>query len=159
MEKQKDEKISQEPSAGAVNEGRRRILLVDDHVVNQKVALRMIQKVLGNDNVDVHVANDGFEAIALVEKNAPLHGPYHLILMDVQMPGCDGLEATKKIREWEEKTNATKKHFISALTAHANKADVEHCIQVGMDKYMSKPLNLEDFRELLLVEVPNHGAA
>lgn len=135
-----------------------RILLVDDHVVNQKVALRMVQKILGADNVDVHVANDGNEAINMVTKHTPDAGPYHVILMDVQMPNCDGLEATTKIREWEESSKAVNLHFICALTAHANKSDVEACIKSGMDKYMSKPLNLEDFRELLLTEIANHAA-
>ena len=134
-----------------------RILLVDDHIVNQKVALRMIQRLLGAANVDVHVAGDGFEAIGMVEKYTPTKGLYHVILMDVQMPGCDGLEATRKIREWEIKTK-TQRQFICALTAHANKSDVEHCLNAGMDKYMSKPLNLEDFREMLLVEIPGRSS-
>jgi len=135
-----------------------RILIVDDHVVNQKVALRMVQKIIGADNVDVHVANDGYEASSLVSQNTPTNGPYHVILMDVQMPNCDGLQATTKIREWEQSTKAVNTHFICALTAHANKSDVEACIKSGMDKYMSKPLNLEDFRELLLTEIANHAA-
>jgi signal transduction histidine kinase/ActR/RegA family two-component response regulator len=134
-----------------------RILLVDDHVVNQKVALRMIQKILGANNVEVHVANDGFEAINMVKNNTLIKGLYDVILMDVQMPGCDGLEATTKIREWEA-SNKTQRQFICALTAHANKSDVQHCLDSGMDKYMSKPLNLEDFREMLLTDIPSRGS-
>lgn len=146
---------SQAPPKEALAENMR-ILLVDDHSVNQKVALRMIQKVLGAANVTVHIASDGFEAISMVKKSVPELGSYHLILMDVQMPGCDGLEATRKIREFETATPTMNPHFICALTAHANKSDVDHCMESGMDKYMSKPVNLEDFRELLLVETHLH---
>ncbi len=134
-----------------------RILLVDDHVVNQKVALRMIQKILGANNVEVHVAGDGFEAINMVKNNMTTKGLYDVILMDVQMPGCDGLEATTKIRELEV-SNKIQRQFICALTAHANKSDVQHCLDSGMDKYMSKPLNLEEFREMLLTDVPSRGS-
>lgn len=125
---------------------KRKILIVDDHAVNQKVALRMIQKILGSENVMADVANDGFEAVTLVTKSDGR--PYELVLMDVQMPGCDGLEATRRIRAWESETGQ-KPLYICALTAHANQSDVDECIKCGMDRYLSKPVNLQDLRDLL----------
>ena len=131
-------------------EGQVRILLVEDHAANQKVALRIIQKVLGAANVKVDVANDGFEAIDLVTKNQGVS--YKVIFMDVQMPGCDGLQATRKIRAWEEREQRARTP-ICALTAHANDSDVQACIDSGMDRYLSKPINVADIRDLLLFEL------
>jgi len=114
------------------------ILVVEDNIINQKVAAHMLQK-FGNSVV---LANNGLEALqALKKKN------FDLILMDVQMPKMDGLEATKRIRKEEEKTG---QHIpIFALTAHAMHGDRESCLEAGMDDYLSKPLKSEELFEAI----------
>ena len=108
------------------------VLVVEDNIINQKVAAHMLQK-FGNSVV---LANNGLEALQVLKKKK-----FDLILMDVQMPKMDGLEATKRIRK-EEKTG---QHIpIFALTAHAMQGDKESCLEVGMDDYLSKPLKAEE---------------
>ncbi|KAJ5240451.1 CheY-like superfamily [Penicillium citrinum] len=107
------------------------ILLAEDNDVNQKVAVRILKKY--NHNVTV-VAN-GLQAVTEIEKHRD-----DVILMDVQMPVRDGLEATGKIRQYE-KVNSLSHTPIVALTAHAMLGDRDKCIQAGMDDYLSKPLN------------------
>jgi len=106
-----------------------RLLLVEDNLVNQKVVLAILRK----KGFQIDVANHGREA--LNKLNAP-DAVYHLILMDVQMPVLDGLETTRCIRRdprWESIP-------IIAMTAHAMNGDRERCLQVGMDAYISKPV-------------------
>lgn len=117
-----------------------RILIAEDNPVNQKVAQRMLEKF----GFQVDVVNNGLEAI---EALARQH--YDLVLMDVQMPIMDGLEATASIRSQE----GTERVPIVALTANAFKEDREMCLSVGMDEYVSKPINpkqlLKVIRKLL----------
>jgi two-component system sensor histidine kinase/response regulator len=111
------------------------VLLAEDNVVNQRLALRLLEKA----GHKVVVANNGREALAASERQ-----PFDLILMDVQMPEMNGFEATAAIRANEEVTGT---HLpIIALTAHAMTGDQERCLAAGMDAYVSKPIN---FRELL----------
>lgn len=107
-----------------------RILLVEDHVVNQKMATLMLQK----KGHSVVVASNGIQA---VEKYRS--GNFDLILMDVQMPEMDGLQATRIIRAYEKETG--ERIPIIAMTAHAFKRDEEACLEAGMDAYVSKPIS------------------
>jgi two-component system sensor histidine kinase/response regulator len=113
-----------------------RILIAEDNLVNQKIAALMIQK----RGHRVVIAGDGQEAITTLEAQ-PAH-PFDLVLMDVQMPKMDGMEATAVIRKREERT---KGHIpIIALTAHAMKGDREACLKAGMDAYVPKPLKADE---------------
>ena len=106
-----------------------RILLAEDNPVNQKLALRLLEK----RGFDVMVAGDGQAALNQLAKQS-----FDVVLMDVQMPTMDGFAATKAIRESEK---ATGRHIpIIAMTAHALKEDEELCIAAGMDAYVSKPI-------------------
>jgi len=111
-----------------------RILLVEDNLINQKMAETMLKK--AGYNVDV--AKNGRIAVEAVDKIN-----YDIILMDVQMPEMNGFEATKIIRE-KEKENNKKHNIIIAMTAHALRGDREQCIKAGMDDYISKPINPEE---------------
>ena len=109
-----------------------KILLVEDNRVNQIVATQFLEK----RGHQVVVAGNGRAALEALEKQAP-----DLVLMDVQMPEMDGLQATAAIRQGELKSG---KHIpIIAMTAHAMAGDKEHCLEAGMDGYISKPLRVE----------------
>ena len=124
-----------EPSPGAL-----RILLAEDNVVNQKVALRILER-LGH-TADV-VAN-GAEAVAAVVGRAGRGRPYDLVLMDIQMPEVDGLDATRRIRA----ADLAQPHVV-ALTANAMRGDREACLAAGCDAYLSKPVKLDALRGAL----------
>jgi len=106
-----------------------RILLAEDSLVNQKLAVGLLKR----QGHSVVVANNGKEALAELELRE-----FDLVVMDVQMPEMDGLEATAAIRAREVQTGA---HVpIIAMTAHAMKGDRERCLEAGMDQYVSKPI-------------------
>jgi two-component system, sensor histidine kinase and response regulator len=114
------------------------VLLAEDNLVNQKLATRLLEK-MGHR---VTLAPDGAAAV-----RAHAAGPFDLILMDVQMPEMNGLEATARIREREKGTG---EHTpIVALTAHAIQGDRERCLAAGMDDYLSKPLHATALAEML----------
>jgi CheY-like chemotaxis protein len=102
----------------------------------------LIATVLHKQGHSVVVAENGDEALAAVERQS-----FDVILMDVQMPHKDGLEATVAIRE-AERTSGTHVPIV-ALTAHAMKGDEEKCLQAGMDDYLTKPLNIASLRTTL----------
>ena len=112
----------------------RRFLLAEDNRVNQQLAVRLLER----QGDQVVVANNGREALNLLVE-AGFQG-FDAVLMDVQMPEMDGLEATAEIRRMEQHTHT---HIpIIAMTAHAMKGDRERCIEAGMDGYVAKPISL-----------------
>jgi CheY-like chemotaxis protein len=115
-----------------------RVLLAEDNPVNQVLAVRLLEK----QHHKVTVARTGAEAVAAVKQ-----GGFDLVLMDVQMPEMDGLEATGIIREWEGTAGG---HLpIVAVTAHAIKGDEERCLRAGTDAYISKPINPKQLFEVI----------
>jgi CheY-like chemotaxis protein len=115
-----------------------RILLAEDDRVNQHLAVRLLEK-LGHQ---VELAANGAEVLSALEKD-----PFDLVLMDVQMPGVDGFEATAAIRK-REKSTGTHQPII-AMTAHALSGDQERCLKAGMDRYVSKPIRHEELIEAI----------
>jgi PAS domain S-box-containing protein len=114
------------------------ILLAEDNIINQKVAVNLLEK-MGHR---VKAVVTGEEALKALEREK-----FDLVLMDIQMPKMDGLTATRKIREKEKKT---KSHLpIIAMTAHALKGDREKCLAAGMDDYIAKPLKVEDLEKVI----------
>ncbi|MDB5013149.1 MAG: histidine kinase [Daejeonella sp.] len=111
------------------------ILLAEDNLINQKLAIRVLSKL----GYKIEVANNGKEAINLLANK-----DYNVVLMDVQMPEMDGLEATKYIRN-----NHSFQPVIIAMTANALPEDRNTCLQAGMDDYISKPINLETLVKIL----------
>ena len=114
---------------------RYKILLAEDNLVNQKLAVRILEK----QGHLMEVVENGLEAYEAIKRNK-----YDVVLMDVQMPVMGGFEATEKIRQWEKKSNPidslTFRTPIIALTAHAMLGDREKSLAKGMDDYVSKPL-------------------
>ena len=115
-----------------------RVLLAEDHAVNQRLAVRLLEK----RGHRVVLVTNGREAVAALEKES-----YDLVLMDVQMPEMDGLEATQILREKEKKTGTHQ--IITALTAYAMKGDRERCLAAGMDGYITKPIRPQELDTLL----------
>jgi len=113
-----------------------RLLLAEDHVINQEVALG----ILSAEGIEVDVANNGLEAVAMATR-----GRYDAVLMDMQMPELDGYGAARRIRE----DDALAKLPIIAMTAHAMEGDREKCLQAGMDDYVAKPIDPRQLFEVL----------
>ncbi len=114
-----------------------RILLAEDNVVNQKLALRLLEQM----GYRADLASNGLEAIESLERQT-----YDVILMDVQMPEMDGLDAAREIRKL---TSAIQPHII-AMTANAMEGDRELCIAAGMDDYISKPIRVHELVDALM---------
>jgi len=125
---------------------RLRVLLAEDNPVNQKLTVRLLE----SHGHSVVVVENGREALAMLAQQS-----FDVVLMDVQMPEMDGFAATARIRQQEQGTG---QHLpIIALTAHALKGDQERCLAAGMDDYISKPFQPEDFYEVLARAVPPDG--
>jgi PAS domain S-box-containing protein len=147
--------ITKHSLAEAQNSSLPTLLLVEDNPVNQKVAIKMLEKL----GYRVEVAVNGYEAVAALERSA-----YPLIFMDCQMPDMDGFEATRRIREREQaqrKEGSTKGNEslsripqsdhvpIIAMTANAMQGDRERCLAAGMDDYVAKPIRSKDLQVVI----------
>src|SRR5262249_16904903 len=122
-----------------------RILVVEDVPSQQK----LLVKVLSKSGHSVATADSGREAIDLVERE-----PFDIVLMDVQMPGMNGLDATRAIRAHELHTGT---HVaIVAVTAHVLLGDAEQCYDAGADAYLPKPINLVDLMDMLKLAAQSH---
>ncbi len=122
-----------------------RILLAEDNVVNQKLALRLLEKL----GYRADVAANGLEALEALERQT-----YDLLLSDVQMPEMDGLEATRRILErWPE----GERPWIVAMTAEAMSGDRERCLAAGMNDYVAKPIRVEEL-VAAIKRTPRRGA-
>jgi PAS domain S-box-containing protein len=108
------------------------IMLAEDNVVNQKVATRMLERL----GYKADIAANGRQVLGALQSH-----PYDVVLMDVQMPDMDGLEATRRIR-----CTPGRQPYIIAMTAHAMKGDREECLAAGMDDYVSKPVRMEELQ-------------
>ena len=121
-----------------------RILLVDDNLINQKVAVRLLQQL----GYKADIANNGLEAVQAVERK-----PYDVVFMDVQMPTLDGLEATRRIRTSQKDaasgTPLAQSIVIIAMTANAMHGDREKCVAAGMDDYIPKPVRPETLQQMI----------
>ena len=115
------------------------VLLVEDNHINQVVALEFLALM----HVRTQLAANGMEALAACEKEAP-----DLVLMDIQMPGMDGLECSRRLRQMQ-KSGRLPQFPILALTAHALESDVSASIAAGMDEHLTKPLDFVSLRKRL----------
>jgi signal transduction histidine kinase/ActR/RegA family two-component response regulator len=119
-----------------------KILLVEDNLINQKVATKLLEKI-GAENVTI--ANQGLEALEILSTKE-----FDIIFMDIMMPEIDGYETTKKIRERGLTSDKVK---IIALTANATEEDRQKCLSVGMDDYLPKPFRMDKLRSIINVNI------
>jgi PAS domain S-box-containing protein len=118
-----------------VSLNRLHVLIVDDNIINQNVALAMLKK----QEVRADAVANGLEVIEILQ-----HKSYDMILMDCQMPVMDGYEATRRIRDMEEQRELERTPVI-AMTANAQQSDLDYCLECGMDDYIVKPLTQSSF--------------
>jgi len=131
--------VAREPASAAPSKIRGNILLVEDNLINQQVALGILQI----QGYNVTVVNNGREAL-----DAHSQGEFDLILMDCHMPEMDGFEATREIRG-RERTFTGKRVPVVALTANAMAQDREECLNAGMDDHLSKPFSMQTLQDML----------
>jgi two-component system sensor histidine kinase/response regulator len=117
-----------------------RVLVAEDNPVNQKVALRLLDKL----GVRADAVANGLEVLEAIDRSE-----YDIILMDCQMPELDGYEATERIRLREATAPGGRRQFIIALTAHALEGDRDLCLRAGMDDYVGKPIRIEKLLEAI----------
>ncbi len=131
------------PAAGRASRRPLHVLLAEDNLVNQRLAVRLLEKA-GHTAV---IAGNGREALAALERQR-----FDVVLMDVEMPEMGGFEATGHIRE-REKANGGHVPIV-AMTAHALKGDRDRCLAAGMDGYVAKPIHAEDLRRTIEALLP-----
>jgi PAS domain S-box-containing protein len=119
------------------------ILLVEDNLVNQRVALGFLRRM----GLTAVTAKDGFEALAALRRT-----PFHLVFMDVHMPGLDGIEATKQVRGKPD--GFASRPVIIAITASTAPEDVERCLAAGMEGFLTKPIEIDSFVATLTFWAP-----
>jgi PAS domain S-box-containing protein len=118
-----------------------KILLAEDNAINQEVATTMLRR----KGIEVDTAHNGAEAVAMLEKNS-----YDLVLMDVQMPEMDGIQATRIVRD--PSSSVLNHHIpIIAMTANAMRRDQEYCLSVGMDDFIPKPFDIHKLLDKVLI--------
>ena len=122
-----------------------RILLAEDNATNQKLSLAILARL----GYHADLAANGLEVLQSLDRQ-----PYDVILMDVQMPEMDGLEATKELRK---KLPPEKQPYVIAMTANAMQGDREMCLMAGMDDYVSKPIRIEALMKVLEASQNNHS--
>lgn len=120
-----------------------RICIAEDNLINQRIAISFVQKL----GFKCEAFLDGNKTIDALERAVANQRPYHLILMDVQMPHCDGYEATKLIRKHKDPT--IRNILIIAMTASAIQGDREKCLESGMNNYLAKPVRAQTLKALL----------
>jgi CheY-like chemotaxis protein len=112
-----------------------RILIAEDNIVNQTLAIRALRKL----GYEPELSENGKDAFDKIQRS-----PFDIIFMDIQMPEMDGFEATRSIRNMY-----ANQHIIVAMTANAMVEDRASCIEAGMDDYISKPINFEELTDIL----------
>jgi CheY-like chemotaxis protein len=140
VEKESGRQIVTRYSIAESRKKRASILVVEDNRINQKIAMRILDKKLG---YRADVVSNGREAIDSLERL-----DYDLVLMDCQMPEMDGYEATRIIRD-ENSTVRNHSIPIVAMTANAMNGDREKCLDAGMDDYITKPINVQNLAEMI----------
>jgi PAS domain S-box-containing protein len=125
-----------------------RILVAEDNSVNQRLAARLLER----EGHSVTIAGSGQEALDAFERNQLAHTQFDLILMDVQMPDLDGLQATARIREAER--GSSRRVPIVAMTAQAAESDRLRCLESGMDAYVAKPVHVPELMKMIESVVP-----
>jgi len=121
-----------------------RVCIAEDNVINARIALHYLQR-LGYLRVDTY--DNGLKAVEGLREKARQGTPYHIILMDVQMPVLDGYEATKLLRD--DELESVRKVLVIAMTASAIQGDREKCLAAGMDDYLAKPVRSEVLKKKL----------
>lgn len=116
-----------------------KILLAEDNKINQRIASLTFDRM----GISIDLASNGQEAVDKYRQKA-----YDLILMDLQMPVMDGMEAARQIRGFELKTQSVQRVYIVALTAHINAEIKEECTKAGMDGFIEKPFRENDLQRL-----------
>ncbi|EAQ86661.1 hypothetical protein CHGG_07914 [Chaetomium globosum CBS 148.51] len=132
------------PDLSKIPKSELRICIAEDNVINARIALQYMQR-LGYPNVDTY--DNGLKAVEGLRDKARKGTPYHIILMDVQMPVLDGYEATKLLRD--DELESVRRILVIAMTASAIQGDREKCLAAGMDDYLAKPVRSEVLKRKL----------